>query len=260
MKLLFAGPSVGKDLPKLKIDAPSIIFVGPAACGDVARATVEGATVIGIVDGYFEDRRSVWHKEILFALSSGVSVAGAASMGALRAAECSPFGMVGIGEVFRQYARGELIDDADVAQIHGPAELGYLPLSEPWVNIEPTLRKMTKAGVIDPVEFGILHAAARRLHYKQRTYRTLFRSLEPLPPERFTRMLSWVEANGVDQKRVDALELLDWLIAQDGRREVTRDWMFSETSQWRSLLGELRQEAAGLGSAPLLARLDVAKH
>jgi hypothetical protein len=73
-------------------------------------------------------------------------------------------------------------------------------------------------------------------------------------------MLSWVEANGVDQKRVDALELLDWLIAQDGRREVTRDWMFSETSQWRSLLGELRQEAAGLGSAPLLARLDVAKH
>jgi hypothetical protein len=239
LKVLFAGPSLGRDLPKLRLKAPSIIFAGPAACGDVARATIQGATAIGIVDGRFEDRRAVWHKEILFALWSGVRVAGAASMGALRAAECLPFGMVGIGEVFRRYARGELMDDADVAQIHGPAELEYLPLSEPWVNIEPTLQKMTSAGVIDLVEFELLHAAARRLHYKQRTYRRLLESLNPIAPERSAQILRWVAANAVDQKRIDGIELMDWLIAQGSRQEVACDWMFSETSQWRSLLTEL---------------------
>ena len=160
-------------------------------------------------------------------------------MGALRAAECSPFGMVGIGEVFRRYARGELMDDADVAQIHGPAELEYLPLSEPWVNIEPTLQKMTSAGVIDLVEFELLHAAARRLHYKQRTYRRLLESLNPITSERSAQILRWVAANAVDQKRIDGIELMDWLIAQGSRQEVACDWMFSETSQWRSLLTEL---------------------
>ena len=38
---------------------------------------------IGIIDGHFGNVPSVWHKEILFALSKGVEVSGAASMGAL---------------------------------------------------------------------------------------------------------------------------------------------------------------------------------
>ena len=142
MKVLFAGPSLAKDLPQLRMRTiPDLILAAPAACGDIAKATVEGATAIGIVDGYFEASRAIWHKEVLFALCSGVRVAGAASMGALRAAECSSFGMIGIGEVFSRYASGDLVDDADVAQIYAPAELGYLSLSEPWVNVEPTSRK-----------------------------------------------------------------------------------------------------------------------
>src|SRR5262245_46332423 len=47
-------------------------------------------------------------------LSSGVAVAGAASIGALRSAECSAFGMVGIGKILRRFSAGELADDADV--------------------------------------------------------------------------------------------------------------------------------------------------
>ncbi|MEJ0097006.1 MAG: TfuA-like protein [Bauldia sp.] len=53
----------------------------------MSKAVLAGASVIGLVDGVFENVASVWHKEILYALSEGVQVFGAASMGALRAAD-----------------------------------------------------------------------------------------------------------------------------------------------------------------------------
>ena len=45
---------------------------------------------------------------------------GASSMGALRAAELSQFGMVGIGEVYQAFKLGRLEDDDEVAIVHGP--------------------------------------------------------------------------------------------------------------------------------------------
>ncbi|RUX68847.1 hypothetical protein EN904_03020 [Mesorhizobium sp. M7A.F.Ca.CA.001.07.2.1] len=65
------------------------------------RAVLEGRKVIGLIDGLFESGPAVWHKEILFALDAGCRLLGAASMGALRAAECWQFGMIGIGKSSR---------------------------------------------------------------------------------------------------------------------------------------------------------------
>ena len=94
MKVLFVGPS----LPDAAVLCGRTIHVRPpAAHGDVLAAVRAGATAIGIVDGNFEHVAPVWHKEILHALDKGIAVFGAASMGALRAAECHTFGMVGIG-------------------------------------------------------------------------------------------------------------------------------------------------------------------
>ena len=78
--VIFAGPSRGTWA--LRADA-SVSVHPPAQQGDVYRAVVAGARTIGLVDGYFEGVPAVWHKEILFALSEGVHVLGAASMGAL---------------------------------------------------------------------------------------------------------------------------------------------------------------------------------
>ena len=61
---------------------------------------------IGIIDGVFLDVASVWHREILWALSQGVHVFGAASMGALRAAELDGFGMRGVGRSTPRIATG----------------------------------------------------------------------------------------------------------------------------------------------------------
>src|SRR5262245_4299213 len=108
----------------------------PAACGDILRAVRDGARAIGLIDGLFGDSPSVWHKEILAALAEGIPVYGAASMGALRAAECHRFGMIGVGRIFSEYRDGLRVADSDVAVVHGPAEVRYRPLTEALVDVE----------------------------------------------------------------------------------------------------------------------------
>ncbi len=162
MKILFVGPTLSGLVVDGRLAAhPDIVCRGPAAQGDIARAVVEGATVIGLVDGRYEDVAAPWHKEILWALSNGVTVLGAGSLGALRAAECAAYGMIGLGEICARYMRGELYDDADVAQLHGPEEVDHLPLTEALVNVEATLRRMRREGVIDDGFFAGALAAAR---------------------------------------------------------------------------------------------------
>ena len=104
--VVFAGPSI---YGLAKHTLAGIELRPPAACGDILRACRSDVSRIGLVDGVFETSPSVWHKEILFALSRGIRLFGAASMGALRAAECHHFGMEGLGRIFEQYKSGERI-------------------------------------------------------------------------------------------------------------------------------------------------------
>jgi len=139
MKIVFVGPT----LPDAHaLIAGDIVIRPPAIQGDLLRAVRSGASAIGIIDGNFEYVAPIWHKEILYALSRGIRVYGAASMVALRAAECADFGMTGVGRIFHHYADGILEDDADVALLHGPAELGYLLLTVPLVNVLATLEHL----------------------------------------------------------------------------------------------------------------------
>ena len=68
MKRIFVGPSL-HGITRAAIGAENLDFRPPAICTDVTNAVLDGVTVIGIIDGYFETVRSVWHKEILYALS-----------------------------------------------------------------------------------------------------------------------------------------------------------------------------------------------
>jgi hypothetical protein len=70
---------------------------------------------------------TVWHKEILWAMSEGTHVYGSASIGASRAAELHSFSIVGIDGIFEAYPDGILTDDDEVAVLHGLEELGYPP-------------------------------------------------------------------------------------------------------------------------------------
>ena len=66
---------------------PDFAWHPPAAAGDLLRLLPDPPATLCLIDGYFDARPSVWHKEILLLIEAGVRVFGAASMGALRAAE-----------------------------------------------------------------------------------------------------------------------------------------------------------------------------
>jgi hypothetical protein len=243
LKVIFVGPSLHRDLAFLRRSQQDIVFAGPARCGDIARAARNGMTAIALVDGLFDQNAAPWHKEVLYALSLGVPVAGGASMGALRSAECAVYGMVGIGAVFRRYAAGEIMDDADVAQLHAPEELNYLPLTEPLVNIEPTLALLERQAVADAVAIRSLRQAAREIHYSERTYAEIIRRSAGLDPDAAQAVGDWLDHNAVDQKRSDALEVLEWLRAQpDTRRDPAHRWDFQETTQWLQLVRTVADE------------------
>lgn len=240
MKVVFAGPSL-PDSRSRDCGAP-VEFRPPAALGDLTKAVLEGATVVGLVDGVFESVAAVWHKEILHALSEGVQVFGAASMGALRAAECAPFGMIGVGTIFAAYASGELVDDDAVAQVHGPEELDYVALSEPLVNIEATLDVLQEKQLVSTDEDLLLRTTARKMFFKERTYENILVAVG-LPPNRSADVAVSIGRYRRDLKREEAGLLVARVVAAPDRRVAPPShWQFQETLIWRQLLDRWKAE------------------
>jgi hypothetical protein len=196
---------------RAKLDVrPEIVLRPPAAQGDIYRACLLRPRAIGLIDGYFEGVPSVWHKEVLWALSQGIAVYGSASMGALRAAELDVFGMTGIGAIYDWYRSGVIEDDDEVALLHGPAEAGYVPLSEPSVNVRASCAAAVEAGVIDQAAAETVIGAARSLHYKERQWRAILD--QPAHRARsgpVQGLADWLAEGRVDQKQRDALALIE---------------------------------------------------
>jgi hypothetical protein len=248
--VVFCGPSLSPAQGRAGVDAA---FLPPARQGDLYRAARERPTAIGLVDGFFDQVNAVAHKEILWAMSQGVHVLGAASMGALRAAELEPFGMEGVGTIFEWYQRGQLEDDDEVALLHGPAEDGYLALSEPMVNVRATLAAAQARGVITGSLHGALLLLMKELFYAERTYpRMLARARERgLGAGELDGLSDFLGAGGVDQKRLDALRLLevmrDRFSAGAAPKQVR--YHFSHTDAWQALRERVDAAPAGTGSS-----------
>jgi hypothetical protein len=234
---VFLGPTLAHEEAAKELDA---ICLPPVAQGDVLRAVREGPFAIGIVDGVFERVPAVWHKEILWALSRGVHVFGAASMGALRAAELSPFGMQGCGEIFEAFQKGTLDDDDEVAVAHGEASSGYRATSEAMVNIRATLRLAEQQGVISAVVRERLESLAKGLFYPDRSYPALFAAARRVGLEgEATRALEdFVATHRVDRKRADALQMLRLMneCCKRGAEPPQRPWTFAHTETWEQVL------------------------
>ncbi|MEZ5797855.1 MAG: TfuA-like protein [Paracoccaceae bacterium] len=202
--ILFAGPSLHGHADRLP---PAIDCRPPAGAGDILRALADGATAIGLVDGVFGDSRAVWHKEIVLALSRGVPVLGAASMGALRAAECAPLGMVPVGGIAQEYLDGRRLADSDLAVLHGPAELGFCPLTLALVDAQDLIAAWCRDGHIPAATARQILAAAEGLHFTRRTWPDIF-DRAGLPPALRRDLSSRIAAAGPGRKTRDALDLV----------------------------------------------------
>ena len=142
--VFYAGPSIYG----LKIKALSKeLWRGPACCGDILRDTIRyRPKMIVLIDGVFHHSMSVWHKELVFALLQGVVCIGAASMGALRAAEMHRYGMIGVGKIFEMYRHGEE-DDSLVALSFDP--ISFRPFSEPTIG-----HQQKRQDAMEAIEFA----------------------------------------------------------------------------------------------------------
>jgi hypothetical protein len=249
--VVFLGPSLTHAEAATWLDA---IYRPPAEQGDVVRAVISlEADTIVLIDGVFAKAPAVRHKEILWALGRGIAVHGAASMGALRAAELHPFGMQGHGLVYRWYRAMPLADDDEVAVAMMPAELGAHPLSEALVDIRLTLRRAERTGIVQCRTRRALEDMARSLHFLDRTYAALFdRARKDLPVgERpmIQALQDWVERHAVRQKREDAIGLLRHVAASGTQpcRPAAAAEPFRMTEAWAADL-----DAAGLYSGRIL--------
>jgi hypothetical protein len=202
---VFLGPTLGLTDARAVLDAE---FLPPVQLGDVWRISQERPPAIGVVDGYFHHVPAVWHKEILFALALGIPVYGAASMGALRAAELAPFGMIPVGEIAAAYLSGELTSDDEVALVHAPREDGYRPLSEPLVNVRATVAAAIAQGVLSPAAGELVVGTAQSSFYPDRRWEHLFRTV-PCQPDALDGLRAWLPQGRVDQKRLDAVVMLE---------------------------------------------------
>lgn len=238
--VVFTGPTLGSAEGRKILDAD---FRPPAAHGDLYRAALAGPKAIGIVDGYFQNVAAVWHKEILWALSQGIHVFGSASMGALRAAELAPFGMIGLGRIFEGYRDGLLEDDDEVAVIHGPPEFDFRPLSEALINIRFTLTAAERAGVIGDATRRALLDIGKALFYQDRTYRRILEiGLDRgLAEGEIAALRLWLDRGAIDQKREDARGMLRtiaaWAKTDPAPKRIAQ--RFEVTDVWRALTREV---------------------
>jgi len=206
--IIFAGPSLPPSLAPL---FPALQWRQPLSQGDLFRAAMGRPAIIGVVDGYFERIATVWHKEILWAMAEGIHVYGAASIGALRAAELAAFGMQGVGVIYQQYQTSELLDDDDVALLHGPADLDYVEVTEAMVNVRATIERARQLAIIDSAVAQSLLKIAKSLFYKERTYERILRGATEcgLSPGALERFATWLPSGQINQKRLDALAMAE---------------------------------------------------
>ena len=174
--VVFLGPSLPwREAQRL---APGCTLLPPARQGDLWRALALRPRCIALIDGVFESQPSVWHHEITAALACGVRVVGAASMGALRAAELHPQGMEGIGQVFAWYRDGVIKDDAEVALLHAGEEHQFRPLTVPLVEVRWAALCARRQRRISAADERALVEAARGIFYQQRSWPGVLQAAE----------------------------------------------------------------------------------
>ncbi|MBO1908633.1 hypothetical protein J4G37_27560 [Microvirga sp. 3-52] len=246
--LVFLGPTLDRTSAGEICNA---VYLPPAEQGSIFSGVMEfRPQTIALIDGAFASVPAVRHKEILWAMSQGVEVYGAASMGALRAAELAEFGMQGWGLIYRWYRSTDFADDDEVAVAMGPPELGAFPVGEALINMRLTLRHAERCHIIPRALRIALEAIARRTHFLERSYPNLFaQAMAALTSEWLVflgPLQDWIVDHTVDQKRSDAIGLLRCLANAAPENRKRRPYQsthpFIMTAAWANDL-----ESSGLG-------------
>lgn len=205
----FIGPTLNDSAARENF--PELCIHPPARHGDFISGDFSAGDIVVLIDGLYHGHPPIRHKEILDTMARGVTVIGASSMGALRAAELNEFGMAGVGRIFEGFRDGLLEADDEVAVLHteGP---DWQVLSEALVNMRYAVEEACEAAAVSPAEGERLVETARSLHYPRRSWKAVERACEGDPRLRDAarRMGAFVSGRGpaLSLKYQDACEAL----------------------------------------------------
>jgi TfuA protein len=192
----------------LRAHLPGAEMAAPLARGDLLKAIKDECNVVIIIDGKFHHSLSVSPSEIMDGLRAGIRIYGSSSMGAMRACELEPYGMMGYGEIFNLIKAQRAFRDDLLGQVFMPdaPDRAHLAFIDVYFNCE-TLRKQGKLRADDVRRVTKLYSS---LHYSERSpymLRDLCKNAFESRP-RVLRLIERAATRMGSQKKRDALGLL----------------------------------------------------
>jgi hypothetical protein len=168
--VVFAGPSA--TVAEIRAELPDAVVLPPVARDQLYEARERGARFLLIIDGLFSHRLALSPREVVDVLRDGAVVMGAASMGAVRAAECWPAGMKGVGPIFRMFRAGILRSDDEVAVSVLP-DRDYSAGSIPLVHVRYAMAQARRAGLVTPAYAVAVVERCRATYFAERSWEDL---------------------------------------------------------------------------------------
>jgi hypothetical protein len=258
---VFVGPTLPGCEPQLA--APGLRVWPPVRHGDLFDAAIRSGDTVVVIDGVYHQAPALRHKEILAAMGRGVKVIGAASIGALRAAELARFGMLGVGRVYAAYAAGEIDGDDEVAVGQVP-DGQFGALTWPVVNLRYVLQLARSAGVLDGERAAGLLAALRAVYYPQRTWAAVRAVCRRQGEREFAEWLAERRSQNEhfgDLKRADALAAiataLEGRAAQADIQHVPAVWESVYFRRWSNAFARTRADGLELATEDRLVYQQV---
>lgn len=190
---VFCGPSLPVED---RIPIAGVTYLPPASRHDVANAVAKFDALL-MIDGVFHHDVAPSPKEV-YAACRAIRMFGSCSMGALRAAECWPFGMVPLGIIARWYISEYIDGDDEVALLVHPAK--QIALTVPLVNVRYVAWLAQRRGLLTPHEGAEFVKKAREVFYMDRSWEDV---VACAPQHVRVALMNMALAHG-DLKRLDA--------------------------------------------------------
>lgn len=210
--VIFLGPSLSHEKARKVFDAD---YRPPAKKGDFLQLAADpNVKMVGFVDGVFlQDYPPTPIEVYQLARKEGVILAGAASLGALRAVELEKFGMIGIGKIFQLYKTGRVDADDEVAVTFAP-EGDYRLQSEAMIDIRYNLFLARKKQVIGKKAKNLLAKVAKEIYFPYRNYAHIIEEANGRHPAlagEIDSFRSYIASNRKSLKEIDAMRLVEYL-------------------------------------------------
>ena len=211
--VIFLGPSLSQEKAKgIFADAD---YRPPAKKGDFLRLAVDpNIKIVGFVDGVFlQDYPPTPIEVYQLVRKEGMILAGAASLGALRAVELEKFGMIGIGRIFQLFKAGKINADDEVAVTFVP-EGNYQLQSEAMIDIRYNLFLAHKKGIISRQAKKMLAKVAKEIYFPYRTYPNIIQEANVKQPAfagEIESFQNYISPNRKSLKELDAIRLVKYI-------------------------------------------------